>query len=428
MPRTTGPSNVVGDGWRELSPHHLSLLQHANAKAQGDTAQSTRSHAAGVLSTHTTTATTHVPARPRIPDFKSTSAPAKPLETLPTPQTGLRKSTYAEKAVAQPKETSLLIGIPQKYRRPKYRGSSKPKPTTLDPSLQTGWKAWLVVDQHAKRPGGQAPTWHEKNPVTDSDKRIAKEALLVPGRDFDALPSALNLHTDENPHFCRGIFYNRIECPFTATPSRCQYQHYIQQSTLDFVVTKRGVNKAVIAWMIENFEARVPLHIQRDIARNEGVKLHVPHDPSAFGELGYGLQQPNLRAKPAAVRGAESGSWRPHVEQDGRAAHEKRAVDAEKAGGDVLHLNEVYKNQTDNKITATYPDSSPESSGQPTASTASGEATSAPSQSSSTQAQAQLQPTQARAPTRTWAQWPHLLGPSRAESGSEKPDRSYLEE
>jgi hypothetical protein len=233
---------------------------------------------------------------------------------------GLAMPTYAQKTPVTPApapqpDIAIRItpkaGIPEK---PHTATKTRQRPETFDPSLKDGWKAWVSGSQlkYANRPGGPATTFNRRNPVRDADKRLSEEK--APPKGFHFFPSNLNLNADEDPNLCRGIFENGTKCPFAKDPLRCQYRHYVHQSTLDFVVTKRGINKELIKWMLANYLKNTPQSILEDFAREVGELLHVPSGPSAYGLTPSGLDttktpaQREERRYPAASTNVSAAS------------------------------------------------------------------------------------------------------------------------
>ena len=281
------------DEWRAVAP----LYFEAKMRSKGQMNALTTSTANVMTSASTSVA-------PLAASDATATSPADSA-TSSKPAASLTKSTKAQIAA-----TNIRIA-PNAGDLGKYHADTRTrkKPATLDPNLK-----------HANRPGGPAPTCNRPNAVTDADRKLSKEKAPPKGFHFD--PSDLNLHMDEDPNLCRGIFENETRCPFARDPRRCQYRHYVQQETLDFVVTKRGVNIELIEWILANYTKNTPASVRRIHAQEARTTLHVPRGPSAFGLTPSGLEaietvaQREERAYPATSANASAADAAAHPAAD----------------------------------------------------------------------------------------------------------------
>lgn len=136
--------------------------------------------------------------------------------------------------------------------------------------------------------------------------------------------------------------------------------HLLRQETLDFVVTKRGVNIELIEWILANYTKNTPASVRQVHEQEAGTTLHVPRGPSAFGltpsgldttktpaqreERGYPATSANvfavgavshpaadstqgsglpLRPKAPVISGEDSERWTQQVQQDDRSGSSK---------------------------------------------------------------------------------------------------------
>jgi hypothetical protein len=292
------------------SPTYFAIYNHALFTSPANVASNTHAQSTSVAPPATSPAA-----------FATSSKPAADLA----------KPTYAQKAVAMPEPapqmkiaaTNMRIALNAGDVK-KYHAATRTqeRPATLDPHLT-----------HANRPGGLATTYNRQNPVTDADRRLSKEK--APPKGFHFSPSYLNLCEDEDPYLCRGIFESDTKCPFAHEPLRCQYRHYVHQETLDFVVTKRGVNIELIEWIFANYMKNTPASVRKVHEQEAGMTLHVPRGPSAFGLTPSGLEttktsfQHEERSSPATSANASAASTTSHP-----------ATDTTQGSQMALHLSE----------------------------------------------------------------------------------------
>ena len=143
------------------------------------------------------------------------------------------------------------------------------RPSLIAPELEVPgfWCAGKGGDHLAykSRPGGVLAT--TAGPKSDGpDKKESR-------------PDWLNLCQNEDPYICWKIFGTKAGCPHASDEPKCKYYHHMQQSILDTVVAKRGVNKEYIAWMIANYKRNVPASHQKELV--------VPTVQSAFAPPGH---------------------------------------------------------------------------------------------------------------------------------------------
>lgn len=448
------------DEWAKISPLYYHALAIHNGRLPHVHAQLTPTSVAP-------SATSYAPATS--PQLKpglvkstyATQAMAKPEPAKTEPAKTNPAKQQSTKAAAAPKvdiaakniRIAPTIGVPEKLQQ-SSRNSKKPE--VIHPALKDGWKAWVtgLQSRPSNRPGGQAPTYNKLNPITDADRQLSDEK--APNRGFHFYPSNLNLLWDEDPHLCRGIFDKGIKCLFANEPTRCQYRHYVHQETLDFVVTKRGVNTEFIKWMFTNYMKNTPASVRKVFEQEAGKVLQVLPDPSAFEppETTKSSAQREQRHPPAATANAaatEAAShptlsqglslrtrvfmseeqrerWGDHehkIQRDDMATRAKREeVKKVEGPAGIPQLNETYKNDGKTILTvhpaqsatSTEPEQAPSPPRLP-------RKASVLSWSSEDQ-----EPDDVRLSQKVASENPNLLAPSGAESGPPKPDRSYLEE
>lgn len=231
------------------------------------------------------------PTAPVSPQTGGTPSPnpvSPPDTAFPplNPVGGLAGSTYATKVRSAPVLDMPLQKNQEKPAAPagsrvqhmpqllppdlgnKSRAKFK-RPSLIAPELEVPgfWCAGKGGEHlsYKSRPGGVLAT----SPGPKSDDTDKKESR----------PDRLNLCHNEDPYICWKIFGTKAGCPHASDEPKCKYYHHMQQSILDTVVAKRGVNKEYIAWMIANYKRNVPASHQKELV--------VPTVQSAFAPPGY---------------------------------------------------------------------------------------------------------------------------------------------